>query len=215
VRRTDTQAVTHVLDRLIVRAAIGLPLACASLDADAAQALREPLLAAHAAVALRGADEQTAAWRQALRQLAQAQTTAALLRGLGCRLLLDEGVWPPSEVAPQLSRNLSRGVEPLDAASWLEGFLNRNAMVLLHDAALWALVDDWLSGLAEDAFTSVLPLVRRTFAEFSASERRSLGERAQAPVGGPGPAAAVAVTWNAERAALAVPLLRELLGLAQ
>jgi hypothetical protein len=215
VRRTDTQAVTHVLDRLIVRAAIGLPLACASLDADAAQALREPLLAAHAAVALRGADEQTAAWRQALRQLAQAQTSAALLRGLGCRLLLDEGVWPASEVAPQLSRNLSRGVEPLDAASWLEGFLNRNAMVLLHDAALWALVDDWLSGLAEDAFTSVLPLVRRTFAEFSASERRSLGERAQAPVGGPGPAAAAVVTWNAERAALAVPLLRELLGFPQ
>jgi hypothetical protein len=213
VRRTDTQAVTHVLDRLIVRAAIGLPLACASLDADAAQALREPLLAAHGAVALRAADEQTAAWRQALRQLAQAQTTAALLRGIACRLLLDDGVWPAGEVATQLSRNLSRGVPPLDAAAWLEGFLNRNAMVLLHDAALWSLVDDWLCGLADEAFTNVLPLVRRTFAEFSASERRSLGERAAVPVGTAPSLAAVPAGWNAEHAALAVPLLRELLGL--
>jgi hypothetical protein len=50
VRRTDTQAVAHVLDRLIVRADIGLPLACAALDAEAAQDLREQLLAAHAAL---------------------------------------------------------------------------------------------------------------------------------------------------------------------
>ena len=213
VRRTDTQAVAHVLDRLIVRAAIGLPLACAALDAEAAQDLREPLLAAHAAVALRAAEPQTAAWQAALRQLALSPGSAALLRGLGCRLLMDEGVWPADEVAPQLSRHLSAGAEPMDAAAWLEGFLNRNAVVLLHDAALWSLVDGWLRSLTDEAFTRVLPLVRRTFAGFSASERRALGERAKAPAAAP--AVATVLAWHPARAALAVPLLRELLGVPE
>ena len=210
VRRTDTQAVAHVLDRLIVRAAIGLPLACAALDAEAAQDLREPLLAAHAAVALRDAEPQTAAWQAALRQLALSAGSAALLRGLGCRLLMDAGVWPVDEVTPQLSRHLSAGAEPLDAAAWLEGFLNHNAVVLLHDAALWSLVDGWLRSLTDEAFTRVLPLVRRTFAGFSASECRALGERARAPAAAP--AVTVAPAWHPAHAALAVPLLRELLG---
>ncbi len=213
VRRTDTQAVAHVLDRLIVRAAIGLPLACAALDAEAAQDLREPLLAAHAAVALRAAEPQTAAWHAALRQLALSPSSAALLRGLACRLLMDDGVWPADEVAPQLSRHLSAGAEPLDAAAWLEGFLNRNAVVLLHDAALWSLVDGWLRSLTDEVFTRVLPLVRRTFAGFSASERRALGERAKAPAAAPAVAAVPA--WHPARAALAVPLLRELLGVPE
>lgn len=211
VRRTDTQAVVLVLDRLIVRAAIGLPLVCAALDAEAAQDLREPLLAAHAAVALRDAEPQTAAWQAALRQLALSAVGAALLRGLCCRLLMDAGVWPADEVAPQLSRHLSAGAEPMDAAAWLEGFLNRNAVVLLHDAALWSLVDGWLRSLTDEAFTRVLPLVRRTFAGFSAGERRALGERAKAPAAAP--AVATGPAWHPARAALAVPLLRELLGL--
>lgn len=213
VRRTDTQAVALVLDRLIVRAAIGLPLACAALDAEAAQDLREPLLAAHAAVALRDAEPQTAAWQAALRQLALSAVGAALLRGLCCRLLMDAGVWPADEVAPQLSRHLSAGAEPMDAAAWLEGFLNRNAVVLLHDAALWSLVDGWLRSLTDEAFTRVLPLVRRTFAGFSAGERRALGERAKAPAAAP--AVATGPAWHPARAALAVPLLRELLGVPE
>ena len=53
-------------------------------------------------------------------------------------------------------------MEPLQAAAWLEGFLNRNAMVLLHDQQLWQLVNDWLCGLSEAHFTHILPLVRGT-----------------------------------------------------
>src|SRR6185369_6764337 len=37
----------------------------------------------------------------------------------------------------------------------------------------------WLSEQSDDACTSVLPLLRRTFARFSAPERRTLGERAK------------------------------------
>lgn len=215
VRQTDTGMVAHMLDSLIVRAAIGLPLACSGMDDDSASSLRTMLLAAHSAVALRDAPEQTQAWQRALRLVAESSTAHALLQGLATRLLLDEGLWQAAEAAQALSLHLSSGVEPLQAAAWLEGFLNRNAMVLLHDQQLWQLVNDWLCGLSEAHFTHILPLVRRTFAAFSASERRDLGQRAN-QAGGPAAAASAnaAPLWDEALAALPVPFLRTILGVA-
>ncbi|MFG6432220.1 DUF5682 family protein [Roseateles sp. LYH14W] len=211
VRQTDAAMVGHLLDSLILRAALALPLACTALDTTAAEALREHLLAGHAAVGLRAGDAQTAAWRHALEQLAGLPTAHELLQGLATRLLLDGGDWGSERVAQQLSLHLSSGAPAADAAAWLDGFLNRNAVVLLHDDAVWRLVDDWLAALSEDHFISVLPLVRRSFSHFAAGERRDLGTRAArgavtAQVSG-------AADWDEARALLPLPLLRRLLEL--
>ena len=213
VRQTDATLVSHVLDSLIVRAAISLPLACCAIDDDAADQLREKLLGAHAAIALRQSPEQTEQWQRALAQVAQQHQSAhELLQGVAVRLLLDDGVWSADQVGPALSLHLSAGAEPGKAAAWLDGFLNRNAVVLLHDANVWQLVDQWLSSLNEEHFVRVLPLVRRTFSAFGPSERRDLGQRAsQGARTAAAPLAAPA--WDETRAALPLPLLRELMGL--
>lgn len=213
VRQTDTALVAHMLDSLILRAAIALPLACSALNDEAAQTLREKIIAAHGAIALRDAEEQTQAWQRALRQVAASSQTHELLQGLAGRLLLDEHLWEPADAAQALSLHLSSGAEPLKAAAWLEGFLNRNALVLLHDTALWQLVNDWLCGLGEEHFIHILPLVRRTFSAFSASERSDLGQRARQGVR-PVQAVASAPGWDEELAVLPLPLLRTILGVA-
>jgi hypothetical protein len=211
VRQTDAEMVGHVLDGLIVRASISLPLAGSSLDDAAADALRDKLLGAHAAVGLRQGEAQTEQWQRALAQLAGQAGAHELLQGVATRLLLDAGAWSTEQTAEALSLHLSVGAEPSKAAAWLDGFLNRNAVVLLHDAGVWRLVDDWLTGLSEDHFVRVLSLVRRTFSVFGASERRDLGQRAS--VGVQAAASAVpAATWDDARAALPLPLLRQLLG---
>jgi len=212
VRQTDAAMVAHVLDSLIVRAAIGLPLACTALDDAAADALRGNLLAAHAAIGLRASEEQTAAWQRALEQAATAPSAHELLQGLSTRLLLDGGQWNGEHVAQMLSLHLSAGAEPTKAAAWLDGFLNRNAVVLLHDATVWELVDEWLAGLGEEHFVRVLPLVRRTFAAFASGERRDLGARAAQGVGHTA-APTVAADWDETRAELPLPLLRTLMGI--
>ena len=212
VRQTDAAQVGHVLDSLIVRAAISLPLACSALDDDAAEALREKLLAAHAAVGLRQGAEQTEAWQRALVQLARQTSAHELLQGVAVRLLLDEGAWSADEVASALSLHLSAGAEPARAAAWLDGFLNRNAVVLLHDAQVWRLVDQWLAGLNEEHFVRVLPLVRRTFSAFGPSERRDLAQRASQGARA-APTATARPTWDEAHAALPIPLLRDILGL--
>lgn len=211
VRQTDVAMVGHVLDGLIVRAAISLPLAGSAIDDGAADALRGKLLGAHAAVGLRQGEEQTAAWQRALAQLAAQASAHELLQGVATRLLLDAGVWSAEQVAQALSLHLSAGAEPAKAAAWLDGFLNRNAVVLLHDAGVWRLVDEWLAGLSEEHFVRVLPLVRRTFSAFEPGERRDLGQRASQ---GAQVAAApmTTATWDEGRARLPLPLLRQLLG---
>ncbi len=211
VRQTDAAMVGHVLDGLIVRAAIGLPLACAALDDAAAESLRKNLLAAHAAIGLRDGEEQTADWQRALAQLAAQTSAHELLQGVATRLLLDTGAWRAEQVATALSLHLSAGAEPTKAAAWLDGFLNRNAVVLLHDANVWRLVDEWLASLSDEHFIRVLPLVRRTFSVFEASERRDLGQRASCGVRAVA-ATASATDWDETRAALPLPLLRQLLG---
>lgn len=225
VRQTDSALLAHVLDGLIARGAIGLPLACQGLNESAATELRDPLLAAHEAIGLhaqtKDSDEQLALWHRALVQIAQGELPHPLLRGLCTRLLLDGGQWPGDEAATQLSRQLSSGAPPLDAAHWLDGFLNRNAMVLLHDETVWGLVDAWLESLTDAHFMQVVPLVRRSFAAFSASERHDLGQRArrgrQSGLGtasaDTGTSAGTGTDVDADRAALAIPLLRLILGI--
>jgi Family of unknown function (DUF5682) len=214
VRQTDSALVAHVLDGLIVRAAIGLPLATQAIDDAAADALRDKLLAAHAAVALREAAEQTEAWQRALDLVATQDGAHALVGGLCVRLLLDAGQWQGHDAARAMSLQMSAGAEPAKAAAWLDGFLNRNATVLLHDAVVWRLLDDWIAGLSDEHFVRVLPLVRRSFGAFGPGERRDLAQRASQGV-----AAAVAPgagpSWDERRAALPLPLLRRLMGLEE
>ena len=223
VRQTDTALLATVIDSLVLRAAIGLPVACMAMDEDAAAAMKIKVLAAHDALRLRGTDGQAQeavdAWRAALRSLAMGDAAAALLRGMACRLLLDEHLLDSAEVVRQFNRNLTLGAAPMDVAAWLDGFLNKQALVLLHDETIWGAVDAWLTGLGEVQFAQILPLVRRSFADFSKHERQSLGEKAKrAPVAGAVQAAPVASgdearPWDEPRAALALPVLNMLLGL--
>jgi hypothetical protein len=217
VRQTDATLVAAVLDGLVLRAAIGLLLAAQALDDDAAGALRELVLAAHAALRLRDAPATLAgaegtgpqaAWRLALQQLAVSTQAHPLLQGMALRLLLDDGLRERDAAAQAMSLHLSAGSDAAAAAAWLDGFLNRNATLLLHDATVWPLLDAWLAGLGEDHFIRVLPLVRRTFSAFSPGERRDLAARARQGVRAAAPAAAAVVDWPADKAALPLPWLR-------
>lgn len=210
VRQTDAGMVEHLLDRLVPRAAIGLPGACAALDDAAAETMREHLVAMHQALRLLGRQNLLEEWQQALHRLTQLGSCHGLICGLASRLRFDEQLASPEQTAQAMSQALSVGNEPGPAAAWLEGFLNRSGMVLLHDPQLWSMVDDWLAGLSDDSFTRELPLLRRAFAAFSMPERRQLGERAGRQGAAP---KTILADWDATRAEKPLPLLRLLLGI--
>ncbi|MEU9447427.1 DUF5682 family protein [Streptomyces sp. NPDC048277] len=246
VRGTDTGALAEVAAGLAERVFVGLPPVCAALDADAAEEMRGHVDAVHTAVGLLGetgsvAGSETAAgtaqgsesghrdlrrrWRAVLRTLSGRDTVPGVLRGRAVRILLDEGELGPPEAARLMGLVLSPGTPPADAAAWIEGFVGGNGgggMLLVHDERLLALVDTWLTGVPADAFTDVLPLLRRTFSAYEPGVRRTLGELVCRGPGertqGPGQAAAIpgfGAEADTERADAVLPVLRLLLGLGE
>jgi hypothetical protein len=221
VRQTDAAAVAEVVDGLVARICIGLPPACAALNDDAAQAMFERLLAVNGAVALLQNAEHRAAWQATLRRLADADSHAGasvhgMLAGRACRILLDAGIFSAEAAGRRVGLALSSAGAPAEAAAWIEGLLLDSGALLVHDDALWRIIDDWLATLKGDAFTQTLPLLRRTFATFAAPERRMLGERAR--VGGRqagrGRQQADSVDFDLTRGEMVLPLVARMLGLS-
>lgn len=213
VRQTDAGMVEQLLDSLLPRAAIGLPGACSAVDDDAATALREGIGATQQAVRLLARPALREQWLTALERLVRLDAAHGLLRGQAARLLFDEQAADSELTGRRMSLALSTANEPAVAAAWLEGFLDRSGLILLHDQPLWAMVDQWLTALSAAHFLRVLPLLRRAFASFSAPERRQLGERSRQPALALPVAAAPA--WQAARAERVLPLLRQFLGLPE
>jgi len=191
VRGTDGTALRRLAEGLAVRICVGLPSACANLDADGARAMAGHVASTHTALALLAAapaDPLSARWSATLAVLARRETVPGLLRGRAARLLLDDSRWDPAEAARQMGLALSRASEPADAAGWIEGFLSGGGMLLVHDTRLLGLVDDWITAVPAAVFPEVLPLLRRTFSGFEGPVRRTIGERIRADGGRPGAA---------------------------
>jgi hypothetical protein len=213
VRGGDGAALERVVDGLVARTCIGLPAACAALDDDAAARMHERLVAVDRAVSVLEEAELTAAWREALARLADQRGLHGLVAGRACRLLLDAGALGADEVGRRLGLALSPAAEPAHAAAWVEGFLKGSGVVLLHDDRLWRVLDGWVAALPADAFTAVLPLLRRTFSTFPAPERRQIGQRAARAASTADPEHPGADDLDRARAAAVLPLVARMLGL--
>ncbi|WP_449352596.1 DUF5682 family protein [Streptomyces shaanxiensis] len=262
VRGTGTGALAEVAAGLAERVFVGLPPACAALDAEAAEEMRRHVDAVHGAVGLLGevTDPETTdpeatdpgqgveanassvgvsgrgegpsapgqrglrgRWLGVLKVLGRRDTVPGVIRGRAVRLLLDDGELAQNEVARLMGLVLSPGTPPGDAAAWIEGFVGGGSgggMLLVHDERLLGLVDAWLTGVSAEAFTDVLPLLRRTFSAYEPGVRRTLGELVRRGPGQRGSAAGAGSgipgfgpELDGERAEAVLPVVRLLLGL--
>jgi hypothetical protein len=112
-----------------------------------------------------------------------------LIAGRVMRMLADAGAVPWTQASRRFAAALSVGVPAAAKAHWAEGFLSGSGggLLLVHDRDLLGVLDRWVSSLGEDEFMEVLPLLRRTFGEFSAPERTSIGRAVRVlpvPAGG-------------------------------
>jgi hypothetical protein len=212
VRSFDAAILLPIVTGLITRICISLPVACGSLDEAAATLMDEQLVAVNGAVGLIQIPDLTETWQATLKRLTAQNQLAGLVAGRCCRLLMDAGVMTPDEVAQRFSLALSTANDPTQAAAWVSGLLRGSGLVLLHNTALWQIMDDWVSGLNGDAFQHVLPLLRRTFSEFPAAERRQMGQQVSQGRGGKTIAHTPALAVNPDRANQVLPILQRLLG---
>lgn len=215
VRQTDTRLVRAVVNGLIARVAVGLPNACASLGDEAAEEMYPRLVAVNGAVVTLEDEGHYALWHSTLKRMADQRQLHGLVAGRCCRILFDQGLLTAEETSTKVRLALSHAGEPGQAARWVDGFLRGSGLVLLHNSALWEILDGWVASLKPDLFTQLLPLLRRTFSTFPAPERRQMGERARKGPGAhaKGSPAAHDADVDVARADRVLPLCARLLGI--
>ena len=208
VRQTDTALVRQVVDELITRVCIGLPAACSALDDAAAGEMFERIKSVNGGMSLLEDSPHTENWLRTLSILAAPGSGHGLTRGLASRFLYD--FHADEQTAARMSLALSPGTPAAESAAWVQGFLHSGGQALIHDPGLWRLLDEWVLSLPETLFTSLLPLLRRTFSTFPAPERRQIGELAK--TGGRIAATAGKIELDPVRAEKALLLANLILG---
>lgn len=209
VRQFDASALTHLINGLVVRIGVGLPLACRQIDDEAAAALFEAINKVQAALEILAEPANLATWRGAMAEILSLADANPLLAGRAARLLFE--TQPPFAALAQehFHRALAAGEDADRTASWLDSFLRGSGMLLLHDDNLWGLLDRWLLGLPESHFVRVLPMLRRVFGAFGVGERLGLLSRARSLA--PTVALAGSLDVVPERASLLLPFLTRIL----
>jgi hypothetical protein len=188
VRQTDTKALRRVSEVLLVRICAGLRQAVANLDADNAATMRRRIDAVNTAIGLLAESRRDAAsppvlaepdlrsrWLETLNTMIDRTDVHGLLNGRLVRLLLDAEQLDDAPV--RMQRALSAGVPAADKAAWVDGFFADGALLLIHDAELRRLLDEWICQLDDAQFVDMLPLLRRTFGTFATAERQAIAGR--------------------------------------
>lgn len=214
VRKTDAALVAPLVEGVLTRVCTGLLTACASMDDDAASAMRGRIGGVHGALATLARSDLLEAWHAELAKVADADIHG-LVAGRASRLLLDAGGRTTEEAAQALSLALSPGQSPEKAAAWFEGFLAGAGAILVHDDALLGIIDAWICSMPEATFEQVCPVARRTTSTFEKPERRAIGERIVR--GGIGARSSGSISgehddYDVERGSLVDPVLKLILG---
>ena len=210
IRGHDPALLSAILDSLLARVTLGLPAAALSASPAEAESILSAMQAIDRTIPLTGRREDVVTWRETLARLLDRRGIASLIAGGACRLLLLSGDLSAARAREWIEPALSPANPPIDVSLRLAGLLSPADEALLHDRRLVGLIDHWLSGIHEDHFHRVLPMLRRAFSGLDSETRRRLRQTLAGT--------AASLSRNDEidprRAALVLPVLARLLGLA-
>lgn len=214
VRQTHIPAVSDLINELIPRICIGLPGLCVNIDEEVAEEIFREVIRTHRAITALDNEDHNDQWQKTLLTIASSMVSEERLRGACTRILFDKSVLDPERTGKFMQFAISGGNSVQAIARWVEGFLYGSGLLLVHHPALWKLIDDWITGLSPDHFNEVLPLLRRSFANFSESERTKMMTLAQKPEDSPIFAGlSEEMEFNKKREAVVLPAVKRILGL--
>ncbi len=218
VRNLDFSKVGTMLEAIIARILAGGVLVCIHIDEEAASDILDKLAATDYALSILNREELNGMWLSFIGQMRTSAGVHPLLSGYATRLLNDKGEISVEEMEATLSFYSSVGNSPADMAYWFEGFLRSSGSILLLDDRLWNLVNNWVCAQEKGVFMELLPVLRRTFSQFTSAELRKLGEKAKnagamSAQHSAGIAGAGDMHLNREEAKKVIPVIRQLLGL--
>ncbi|MBI4951182.1 MAG: hypothetical protein HY908_04055 [Myxococcales bacterium] len=167
-------AIPSLCSKTFDRAVLRVEQACMG-DDDAVVPVKEALRVLHE-LALGQSLVDKAAWLEVAHDLARSYGVHPACAGVACGLLYLAQEIDDAEIARIVEQRVSNVLEPERAATFLGGFLEVNALVLVKSRPVVAALDAFLVGIDKERFKDALPVLRRAFAALGASERRYLVE---------------------------------------
>jgi hypothetical protein len=175
VRQFDTEPLKPLLEQLFLEGALSL-LGAANCDLAAAKKMLAGMNELNKVALDYTSLINEPLWIGELQKLAGADHLNPLLSGYACALLVERNMISNDELAKEVSRRLSPGIEADLGAGWFEGLAKRNRYALLTRLALWEQLANYVASLTDDEFKRALVFLRRAFGDFSPAEKRSITE---------------------------------------
>lgn len=174
IRKLDTSNVEPLLEKLYLRFILQVQTAAVCGD-EAAKQLNTALTCVYEAVCVHAfLDEKQ--FLDVLLSIADSDMVNPLISGHACALLCEWGKISNDKVSELISRRLSHGTPPADAAAWFEGLSSRSHRMLIGRISLWERLCGFIGELSDEEFKPVLVALRRTFSEYSAGEKAEIAE---------------------------------------
>src|SRR6202011_609805 len=121
-------------------------------DRAGAKEVHPAILGLNQVAAEHAQDVDADRWHKELDQLAALDSLNPYLSGLACALVLEMGRISEEELAREVSRRLSPGVDAELGAGWFEGLVGYNRMAIFSRLALWRQLDAYIVSLDEEGF---------------------------------------------------------------
>lgn len=178
-RKLDMGSLEQVINEIIPRVCVLLPNACVAMNEEFTRDLFEKIQDTNHAIGLMDDAEHLKSWNHTLDQITRLQNVNTLLKGGCLRILFDKKIITVQDAANDMYLMLSVGNDIESAANWLEGFLHGSGLLLIHNPDLWNILDKWMDEMSFVTFQNLVPLLRRTFSDFSQPEKEKMLELAK------------------------------------
>lgn len=175
VRQFNAEPLKPLLEQLFLEGALSL-VGASNCDAAAAKAMLVGINELNKVALDYTSLINEPLWIDELLKLARADHLNPLLSGYACAVLVERNIISNEELAREVSRRLSPGIEADLGAGWFEGLAKRNRYALLTRLALWEQLANYVASLSDDEFKRALVFLRRAFGDFSVSEKHSITE---------------------------------------
>jgi hypothetical protein len=174
IRKLDPQPMTGVISQLFLKFCLQAFNACIC-DENAANEMITAMTAVHdACFAHDFLDNER--FIRLLGDIADSDRVNPLLSGYACCLLTEKAAISPEKLSELVSRRLSKGTPPSEGAAWFEGLARRNRRSLIGRLTLWEKLCGFMDELDDEEFKPVLVSLRRTFSDFTPSEKNDIAE---------------------------------------
>ncbi|MBQ8569519.1 MAG: hypothetical protein IJ446_09925 [Oscillospiraceae bacterium] len=174
LRRIDSEPVCPLLEKLFLRFCLSAETAAICDRAAATEIIGALSQINNACLSHDFLDEER--FVRLLENLSDSEFANPLISGYACAVLTERGKISPEMLSALINRKLSKGTSASDGALWFEGLAKKNRRSLISRLSIWEKLCSFTQELDDEEFKSVLVCLRRTFSDFTPSEKSDIAE---------------------------------------